>query len=254
VTPDAFSLKGRRALLTGATRGIGLAIARGLGAAGASLVINDVTDERMEAALSALHAQGFAAEGAVFDVADERAVEQAVAGLEASGPLDILINNAGIQKRATLMEISATDFSRIVDVHLKGCFLVGRAVARGMIARGHGKIVNIASIQAQVARARVGPYSAAKTAIRSLTQTMAAEWAPLGLNVNAIGPGYTATEFTDELTRNAEFTAWVEARTPGRRWGRPEDMAGAAVFLCSEAAAFVNGHLLIVDGGLTAVQ
>jgi gluconate 5-dehydrogenase len=249
-----FSLAGRRALITGGTRGIGLAIARAFCEAGASVVLNDVTAERMDAALESLRSAGHRAEASVFDVTDERAVSQAIAGLESDGPLDILVNNAGIQKRATLLDIPVEDFDRILAVHLRGAFLVARAVAPGMIARRSGKIINIASIQSLISRPRVGPYSAAKAALKSITQSMAAEWAPHGLNINAIGPGFTATEFTDELTRNVEFTKMVEARTPAGRWGRAEDMAGAALYLAAPASDYVNGHLLVVDGGLTAVQ
>ena len=251
---DLFSLKGRRALVTGAARGIGYALAEGLAAHGASIVLSDVNGEQLEAAGNELRGAGHTVATSLFDVSDETAVQVAVAKVEAEeGGIDILINNAGNQIRKPIVELSAAEFQTILNVHLLGCFNVARAVAPGMLSRGHGKIINIASIMAEGARATTSAYNSAKGGIKLLTKTMCAEWAASGINVNAIGPGYVKTDLTTALQDDETFSNWLEARVPQARWGTPQDLVGPCVFLASPASNFMNGQNLVVDGGMTSV-
>jgi gluconate 5-dehydrogenase len=248
-----FDLSGRRALITGSSRGIGLAIAEALAAAGAEIVLNGRNQEVLGATAERLAREGARVKAVAFDVTDEEGVTEGVAWCEAElGPIDILVNNAGIQYRSPLEDFPTEMFETVIATNLTSVFFVGRAVARHMLKRGHGRIINICSALTQLARTSVAPYGASKAAVANLTRGMATDWGPKGLNVNAIAPGYILTEMNEALLDNAEFNAWVEGRTPMRRWGRPDEIGGAAVFLASDAASFVNGHILYVDGAFTA--
>jgi gluconate 5-dehydrogenase len=243
-----FDLTGRRALVTGSSQGIGLALARGLADAGASVLLNGRDPDKLAAAA----AQIPGAAQLPFDVTDHAATVQAIDAADADGPVDILVNNAGLQHRAPLEEFPPDAFARLLATNITGVFNVAQACARHMIPRGRGKIVNITSVNALVARATIAPYTATKGAVANLTKGMATDWARHGLNCNAIGPGYMKTPLNEALSSDPAFNEWLERRTPAGRWGSPEELVGACVFLASDAASFVNGHVLYVDGGLTA--
>ncbi len=248
-----FDLTGRTALVTGSGQGLGHAMARGLAQAGAAVVLNGRNGEKLEAAAAALRAEGARVATAVFDVTDGAAAEREVARLEAEfAPIDILVNNAGIQRRALLAEMTEAQWREVLDTNLTSAFLVARAVAPRMIARTAGKIINICSLMSEAGRPTTGNYAAAKGGLKMLTRAMAVEWARHNLQVNGIGPGYFATELTKPLVENADFNQWVCKRTPAGRWGQPEELVGAAVFLAARASAFVNGQVIYVDGGLLA--
>ena len=250
---DLFSLSGQRALISGSSQGIGFALAKGLARAGARIVLNGRDTAKLEQAADALRADGAAVDTLAFDVTDHDAVRRAVDGFEADhGAIDILINNAGMQHRAPLEEFPADAFERLLQTNIASVFHVGQAVARHMIGRGRGKIVNIASVQTALARPGIAPYTATKGAVANLTKGMATDWARHGLQCNAIAPGYFDTPLNAALVADPAFSAWLEKRTPAGRWGQVEELVGAAVFLCSDAASFVNGHTLFVDGGITA--
>jgi gluconate 5-dehydrogenase len=250
---NPFSLQGRRALITGSSGGIGLALARALGQAGATVVLNGRDSDRLQTAQAALAADGLSVNIAAFDVTDAEAVRAGVADIEQRlGAIDILVNNAGMQIRNPLHEFADDDWHRLMRTNLDSVFYVSKAVAAGMIARGHGKIINICSVQSELGRPGIAPYTASKGAIKMLTKGMAIDWGPLGLNVNGLGPGYFKTELTAKLVDDPIFTTWLVGRTPSRRWGDVEELGGAAVFLASDASRFVNGHILYVDGGVTA--
>jgi len=253
--PDnPFSLAGRTALVTGSSRGLGLAIARGLAQAGAALVLNGVSAQRLEETAAALRTEGFPVRTAAFDVTDEAAVTSAFAALDADGvAIDILVNNAGMQFRKPMVDLDTADWQRVIDTNLTSAFVVGRETARRMIPRGHGKVINIGSLTSELARATVAPYTVAKGGIKMLTKAMAAEWGAHGIQANAIGPGYMLTDMNEALIANPEFDAWVKGRTPARRWGKPEELAGTAVFLASPASDYVNGQIIYVDGGMISV-
>lgn len=254
MTVNPFDLSGRTALITGSSRGLGLAIARGLAAAGAKLVLNGVDSSRLDSTVAALHAEGLAAEGLAFDVTDEAAIVAAFARLDENGTaIDILVNNAGIQFRKPMLELQTSDWQRVLDTNLTSAFMIGREAARRMAGRGYGKIINIGSLTSELARATVAPYTVAKGGIKMLTKAMAAEWGELGIQSNAIGPGYMLTDMNEALINNPQFDGWVKARTPARRWGKPEELAGTAVFLASTAADYVNGQIIYVDGGMISV-
>jgi gluconate 5-dehydrogenase len=247
-----FDISGRTALVTGSSRGIGYALAQGLLEAGCTVVLHGSRADRLQAAADALGSDSV--HHVAFDVTDADAVTAGVAEAEArAGPLDVLVNNVGIQHRAPLLEFPDAEWYRLLDTNLSSAFLVGREVARGMVARGRGKIINIASVQSALARPGVAPYAATKGALKMLTQGMCADWAAAGLQVNALAPGYIDTELTAPLVADPEFSAWVGRRTPAGRWGRPEDLVGALLFLVSPASDFVNGQTLYVDGGMVAV-
>ena len=249
-----FDLSGRTALVTGASRGLGRAMAQGLAEAGASLVLNGTDPGRLAEAAAALRAAGHRVEEAPFDVTDEAAIAAAFAGLDARGiAVDVLVNNAGIQFRRPMVELDTADWRRVLDTNLTGAFVVGREAARRMIPRGAGKIINIGSLTSAAARATVAPYTVAKGGLKMLTQAMTAEWARHGLQANAIGPGYMLTDMNQALVDDPAFNDWVLGRTPARRWGRPEELVGAAVFLASAASDYVNGQIIYVDGGMLAV-
>jgi gluconate 5-dehydrogenase len=248
-----FSLEGRIALVTGSTGGIGGALARGLAEAGAKVVINGRDEARAKAAAESLRAEGWLAAHAAFDVTDATAVEAGVGRIEAEiGPIGILINNAGVQQRAPAEDFPVEGWRRVMGANLDGPFFVAQAVGRRMLPRGQGRIVNICSVMSELGRASIVPYTASKGGIKMLTKGLATEWGPKGITVNGIGPGYFATDMNTALVQDSAFTAWVEGRTPLRRWGKVEELVGAAIYLASPAASFVNGHILYVDGGMTA--
>lgn len=250
---DLFSLAGKRALITGSGQGIGFQIARGLAAAGASVVLNDIQENRLESVACALRAEGAVVETAVFDVARPEEVRKEISRLEASGrPIDVLFNNAGIHRYATLLDMPMERWQQVIDVNLTGPFVVAQAVAKSMVARGAGKIVNICSLMSEGARTTTGNYTAAKGGLKMLTKAMAVEWGPLGIQANGLGPGYILSDLTRPLAAKPEFDAWVKQRTPAGRWGTPEDLVGTAVFLSSRASDFVNGQVVYVDGGFLA--
>jgi len=249
----SFDLGGKTALVTGAGSGLGLAIARGLGAAGARVVLNGRNVAKLDAAASGLRSDGIAAETAAFDVSDPETVRDGVAAVHAKfGPIDILVNNAGMQHRATIAEFADADWRRLMATNLDAPFYMARAVIPAMQARRAGKIINIASLMSSLARPTTVPYQTSKGGIAMLTRGLAVELAPHDIQVNAIAPGFFRTEMNTALTSNAEFTAWVEKRTPAGRWAEPHELAGAAVFLASPASRFVTGQVLYVDGGFTA--
>lgn len=249
-----FDLAGRTALVTGSSRGIGYALARGLAQSGARVVLNARRPDVLEEAVTALRAEGHTIEGSVFDVTDADAVEETVGRIEAEiGPIDILVNNAGIQQRAPLHEFPLDGWQRIMDTNLTSVFLVGAAVARRMIPRRRGKIINICSLTSDLGRQTIAPYAASKGGVKMLTRGMCADWARYGIQVNGLAPGYIVTEMNRALIEDAAFDAWVRQRTPAGRWGETEELVGAAVFLSSAASDFVNGQVLIVDGGLASV-
>tara|TARA_R110002051_G_scaffold44442_1_gene89894 strand:+ start:291 stop:1058 length:768 start_codon:yes stop_codon:yes gene_type:complete len=254
MTNPLFSLAGRTALVTGSSRGLGLAIARGLAEAGAAVVLNGVNAERLEETAAAVRAEGFSVSSAAFDVTDEAAVVATFERFDAEGvAIDILVNNAGIQYRKPIVELDLANWNRVIDTNLTSAFLVSREAAKRMLPRKHGKVVNIGSLMSGLGRATVAPYTAAKGGIKTLTQAMAAEWAEHGIQANAIGPGYMLTDMNQALIDNVEFDSWVKGRTPSRRWGRPDELIGAAVFLASDASNYVNGQIIYVDGGMSAV-
>lgn len=251
---NPFDLTGRTALITGSSRGLGLAIAQGMAKAGASVILNGVNAERLDAAAEELRAAGHQVETLCFDVTDEAAVIAAFDSLDAKGiAVDILVNNAGIQYRKPMLELETENWHRVLDTNLTSAFFVGRQAAKRMVARGHGKIINIGSLMSDLGRATVAPYTVAKGGIKMLTKAMAAEWAELGIQANAIGPGYMLTDMNEALINNPQFDGWVKSRTPARRWGKPEELAGTAVFLASPAADYINGQIIYVDGGMSAV-
>jgi len=248
-----FDLTGRRALVTGSSQGIGFALAKGLASAGASIVLNGRNTEKLSRAAESLQGEGATVDQAAFDVTDHAASAAGVAKIEAEiGPLDILINNAGMQQRAPLEDFPAQDFDHLMTTNINSVFNVGQAAAQKMIPRGKGKIINICSVMTMLARPGVAPYTASKGAVANLTKGMATDWAQHGLNVNGIAPGYFKTELTDALVKDAEFSGWLEKRTPAGRWGTVDELVGAAIYLASDASSFVNGHVLYVDGGMTA--
>lgn len=245
-----FDLTGRRALVTGSGQGIGFELARGLAQAGAEIILNDIDPTRLAAAAERL---GAAVHTLPFDVTAPDAVRAAVDGFEAEiGAIDILVNNAGMQARAPLEEFPIERFDAMMRLNLNGVFYCGQAVARHMIPRKAGKIVNICSVQTALARPSIAPYTASKGGVANLTKGMATDWARHGLQVNGLAPGYFKTELTAALVADEPFTAWLSARTPAGRWGEVHELIGACVFLCSPASSFVNGHILYVDGGITS--
>jgi len=249
-----FDLTGRTALVTGSSRGLGLSIAEGLGAAGAALVLNGIDRERLSRTADALRNKGLDVREAPFDVCDEAAVTAAFEQFDSDGvAVDILVNNAGIQHRQPMLELSTENWRRVIETNLTSAFVVGREAARRMVPRGYGKIINIGSLTSEVARATITPYTVAKGGIKMLTRGMAAEWAASGIQANAIGPGYMLTDMNEALINDPKFDAWVKSRTPSRRWGKPEELVGAAVFLASSASDYVNGQIIYVDGGMVSV-
>jgi gluconate 5-dehydrogenase len=250
---NLFNLQGRIALITGSSGGIGFALARGLAQAGATVVLNARTEAKLAAAAELLRTEGYVVHTRSFDVTQADAVQAAVLDIEKNiGVIDILVNNAGMTRRAPLDQFPHEDWHSIMRTNVDSVFLVGQAVANAMIPRKRGKIINICSVQSELGRPNIAPYSASKGAVKMLTKGMAIDWGQHGINVNGLGPGYFKTELTEALVKDEQFSAWLIGRTPSRRWGDVEDLTGAAVFLASDASNFVNGHILYVDGGVTA--
>ena len=257
--PQAFSLEGKVALVTGASYGIGFALASALAEAGARIAFNDINVDFLEKGREAYKAAGIAARGYVCDVTDEPAVRRLVADIEADvGPIDILVNNAGIIRRIPMHEMAVADFREVIDIDLTAPFIVAKAVIPGMMARGHGKIINICSMMSELGRETVSAYAAAKGGLKMLTRNIASEYGAYNIQCNGIGPGYIETPQTAPLReRQADgsrhpFDQFIIAKTPAARWGTTEDLVGPAVFLASDASNFVNGHVLYVDGGILA--
>jgi gluconate 5-dehydrogenase len=248
-----FDLTGKRALITGSSQGIGFALAKGMAAAGATIVLNGRDRAKLDDAAATLRGAGAAIDILPFDVTDHDAVKTAVDGFEvATGPIDILVNNAGMQHRSALEDFPADAFERLLQTNIASVFHVGQACAHHMIKRKAGKIVNIASVQTALARPGIAPYTATKGAVANLTKGMATDWAQHGLNCNALAPGYFDTPLNAALVADPEFSTWLSKRTPAGRWGNVDELVGACIFLSSQASTFVNGHCLYVDGGITA--
>lgn len=253
MSTNLFDLTGKRALITGSSQGIGFALAQGMAAAGASIVLNGRDTAKLGAAAEKMVAGDATVSELAFDATDHDAVRTAIDGFEAeSGPIDILVNNAGMQHRTELENFPADAFQKLLQTNVASVFNVGQAVARHMIGRGAGKIINIASVQTALARPGIAPYTATKGAVGNLTKGMATDWAKHGLQCNAIAPGYFDTPLNAALVADPEFSAWLEKRTPAGRWGNVDELVGACIFLSSAASSFVNGHTLYVDGGITA--
>lgn len=250
---NLFDLKGKVALVTGSARGIGYTLATGLANYGATIVLNDIDAIKLEKAVNILKGEGLEVSGYLFDVRNEKAIVEQVKQIEKKhGQIDILINNAGIQIRGPLEEFAEKQWRQLMDINLTGAFLTAKAVVHGMIERKSGKIINICSIQSELARPTIAPYTASKGGLKMLTKAMATDWGKYNIQVNGIAPGYFKTELTKSLYENKEFNAWLCSRTPANRWGDPEELIGAVIFLASHASDYVNGHLIFVDGGLMA--
>lgn len=249
-----FDLSGKTALVTGGTHGLGMAIATGLANAGATIVINDIFTDKLEAAKKEYAANGIAIHTYELNVTDEKAVEETLPRIEKEvGPIDILVNNAGIIKRIPILEMKAEEFRQVIDVDLTGPFIMSKAVAKGMVERGYGKIINMCSMMSELGRNTVSAYASAKGGLKMLTRNMATEWAKYNIQINGIGPGYFATAQTAPIRVGGHpFNEFIISRTPAGRWGDPEDLAGTAVFLASKASDFVNGQVVYVDGGILA--
>ena len=249
-----FDLTGRTALVTGSSRGLGRAMAEGLANAGAKVIVNGTDAERVAATVAEMRAAGQQVEGRAFNITDEAAIVQAFEDFDARGiAIDILVNNAGIQLRKPMVDLTTAEWQRVIDTNLTSAFVIGREAGRRMVARKHGKIINIGSLTSDLARATVAPYTVSKGGVKMLTKAMAAEWAEHGIQANAIGPGYMLTDMNQALIDNPAFDAWVKGRAPAKRWGRPQELAGVAVFLASNASNYINGQIIYVDGGMLAV-
>lgn len=250
---ELFGLTGRLALVTGSSTGIGFALARGLGKAGTRIVLNGRDPDRLGQAAASLSAEGLLVHQAVFDVTRGDEVRAAIDRIEReAGPIDILVNNAGIQRRMPLDEFPEASWNEIVRTNLDSVFLVSQAVVRHMIGRRRGSVINICSVQSELGRPGIAPYTATKGGVKMLTKGMAIDWGKHGIRVNGIGPGYFKTALNEALVANESFSGWLTGRTPLGRWGEVDELVGAAVFLASDAASFVTGHILYVDGGVTA--
>lgn len=248
---NLFSLSNKKVLITGSAQGIGFLLATGLADQGAEIIVNDVTHEKAETAVSKLRDLGYTAYPMAFDVTKKNEVDKAIDKIESDiGTIDVLINNAGIQKRHPFTEFPEQEWNDVISVNQTAVFLVSQAVAKKMINRKEGKIINICSMQSELGRDTITPYAASKGAVKMLTRGMCVELARYNIQINGIAPGYFKTEMTKALVENEEFTSWLTKRTPAARWGDPEELIGAAVFLSSKASDFVNGHLLFVDGGM----
>lgn len=250
---ELFNLTGKTALITGSSQGIGYALAKGLAQAGAAIVLNGRDEEKLAGAARTLRTEGATVHELPFDATDHALVASQINGFEeGTGSIDILVNNAGMQHRTPLEDFDPVMFEKLLATNISSVFNVGQSVAKHMIGRGAGKIINIASVQTAMARPGIAPYTATKGAVGNLTKGMSTDWAKHGLQVNAIAPGYFDTPLNAALVADPEFTAWLEKRTPAGRWGEIEELVGACVFLSSAASSFVNGHTLYVDGGITA--
>jgi gluconate 5-dehydrogenase len=249
-----FDLTGKRALVTGATHGLGMAIAKGLAKAGAEIIVNDIDKTKLDHAVAEYKADGIQAHGYIFDVTNEHAVKTGIASIEKEvGPIDILVNNAGIIKRVLAVDMEVSEYEQVIKIDLVGPFIMSKYVGKGMIQRGSGKIINMCSMMSELGRESVSAYASAKGGLKMLTKNLATEWAKFNIQVNGIGPGYFATAQTAPIRVNGHpFNDFIISRTPAARWGEPEDLQGAAIFLASKASDFVNGHILYVDGGILA--
>jgi gluconate 5-dehydrogenase len=254
VSNPLFDLTGRTALVTGSSRGLGRAMAEGLANAGAKVIVNGTDATRVAKTVDEMRAAGMQVEGRAFDITDEAAIVHAFEDFDARGvAIDILVNNAGIQLRKPMVDLTTAEWQRVIDTNLTSAFVIGREAGRRMVARKHGKIINIGSLTSDLARATVAPYTVSKGGVKMLTRAMAAEWAEHGIQANAIGPGYMLTDMNQALIDNPAFDAWVKGRAPAKRWGLPEELAGVAVFLASPASNYINGQIIYVDGGFSAV-
>ncbi len=248
-----FDLTRKIALITGSSRGIGFILALGLAQAGATVVINGRDEKQLEQALKSLNEFGLHAQGYIFDVTDAAQIRVQVQNIEQEvGPISIFINNAGIQRRAPIIEMEETVWREVLDTNLTGAFLTTKQVVKGMIERREGKIINICSLQSEVGRATISPYTASKGGLKMLTRAMAVEWAKYNIQVNGIGPGYFATELNVNLIKDKKFDSWIRSRAPAGRWGEPEELIGTAVFLSSQASIYITGQIIYVDGGVLA--
>jgi gluconate 5-dehydrogenase len=248
---SSFSLEGKNALITGSSHGLGLVFARGLAKAGATVILNGRNGERLKAAVAGLQNEDLQAHGKQFDVTDSGQVKAAVKEIETEiGDIAILINNAGIQRRNSLEEFDEQDWREVIETNLTAAFLVGREVAKGMIKRKEGKIINTCSLMSEIGRTTTAPYTASKGGIKMLTKGMATDWGKHNIQVNGVGPGYFITEMTQPLADNPEFDGWLKKRTPMERWGDPEELVGTVVFLASKASSFITGQVIYVDGGI----
>jgi gluconate 5-dehydrogenase len=249
-----FDLTGKTALITGSSRGLGRAFAEGLAGAGARVVLNGVNEARLADVVAEMQTAGHDVLSSAFDITDEPAIITAFNGFDGDGiEIDILVNNAGIQFRKPMLELATSDWQRVIDTNLSAAFVIGREAARRMAARGRGKIINVGSLTSELARATIAPYTVSKGGIKMLTKAMAAEWGELGIQSNAIGPGYMITDMNEALINDPDFNAWVKARTPMRRWGKPEELAGTAIYLASDASNYVSGQIIYADGGMISV-
>lgn len=250
---NLFDVSGKTALVTGSARGIGLTLAKGLARAGCKVIINDRAKTRQNQTVSHLHKEGFIAYGSEFDVTHEDEVIEHINSIEKEiGPISILVNNAGIQIRSPLEEFRLSDWQKIMDVNLTGAFIVSKAVAKYMIKRREGKIINICSIQSELARPTIAPYTASKGGLKNLTKGMATDWGKYNIQTNGIAPGYFKTDMTKSLYEDEKFDTWLRSRTPANRWGDPEELVGTLIFLASGASNYVNGQIIYVDGGMLA--
>ncbi len=248
-----FDIQNKKILITGSTSGIGLVLAEGLARAGAIVILNGRTSEKVESTVSSFREKSLKAFGYAFDISIAGEVESGILRMEEDlGGIDVLVNNAGIQHRAPLEEFKLEDWNRILDTNLTGAFVVSKAVVKGMIERQSGKIINICSLQSELGRQSIAPYAASKGGLKMLTRAMATEWARHNIQVNAIGPGYFKTNLTKALYENPDFDAWLTNRTPAHRWGTPEELVGTLIYLSSQASSFLNGQIIFVDGGITA--
>jgi gluconate 5-dehydrogenase len=252
LTSDLFDIKGKVAIVTGSSRGIGFVLAQGLARAGCKIILNGTNVERVNEAAELMRKEGCIASSSVFDVTDELVVNEQVRLIEQEfGRIDILVNNAGINIRKPLEDFTLLEWQRILDINLTGAFLVTSAAIKGMIKRRAGKIINICSVQSELARPTITPYTTSKGGLRNLTRGMATDWGKYNIQINGISPGYFKTEMTQALANDEKFDLWLKDRTPAHRWGEPEELVGALLFLSSKASDFVNGQLIYVDGGLT---
>ena len=248
---NIFNVEGKVALITGSTGSLGYTFAKGLAQHGATVILNGRNPEKLNHKVSELKSEGYRAFGYAFDITNSKHVNDAISNVEKNiGPIDILVNNAGITLRAPLEDFQEEDWKTLIDINLTGAFIVAKSVVQFMIKRNAGKIINIGSVQSELGRPTIAPYAATKGGIKMLTKGMAIDWAKYGIQVNGIGPGYFKTELTKPLYEDIEFDEWLCNRTPSNRWGEPEELIGALLFLSSEASSYVNGHMLYVDGGL----
>lgn len=253
--PDTmFDLTGKTALITGSSRGIGLSLAKGLGGAGASLILNGINEERLQKTAAEMAIEGFDVSAYAFDITDKKQVQENILLIEKQkGPIDILVNNAGVQSRGTLEDFEVSEWERVINTNLTGVFLVTQSVIKDMIRRKSGKIINVCSLQSELGRPTIAPYTAAKGGVKMLTKAMTAEWAKHNIQINGIGPGYFITDMTRSLVEDEKFDKWIRARTPAGRWGNQDELVGTVIFLASKASDFINGQIIYIDGGLMSV-